>query len=100
MAALGSWGLFVYTEFMDIELDPKDERLLETLSSESGKPVGVLLRELLHEALTSKKANGKQQLGSQEPVTWSFTCTGDKRLVVVPSPSCPALLLPHVQTVP
>ena len=60
MAALGSWGLFVYTEFMDIELDPKDQRLLETLSSESGKPVEVLLRELLHEALTSKKRRGRR----------------------------------------
>ena len=63
---------------MDIELDPKDQRLLETLSSESGKPVGVLLRELLHEALTSKKANGKQQLGSEEPVTFASICGAGK----------------------
>ena len=46
---------------MNVRLDPKDERDLETLASLSGKDPGELLRELLHEAIAERKRNGETE---------------------------------------
>jgi len=40
------------------DLDPKDQRELEALASESGKNPGELLRELVHEAPDTRARNG------------------------------------------
>jgi len=41
------------------DLDPNDQKELEALASETGKDVGQLLRELVHEALAERKRNGQ-----------------------------------------
>ena len=43
---------------MNVKLDPKDEKDLEALAREAGKDPGVLLRELLHDAISERKRNG------------------------------------------
>lgn len=43
---------------MNIQLDPKDLRDVEALAQESGKQVGEMLRELVHEAIAERKQNG------------------------------------------
>ncbi len=43
---------------MNVKLNPKDKRELEALARVTGKDPGLLLRELLHEAILHRKQNG------------------------------------------
>jgi DNA polymerase III alpha subunit len=43
---------------MDVKLDPNDEKELEALARESGKDPEDLLRELLREAIATRRQNG------------------------------------------
>ncbi len=51
---------------MNIELDPKARRELETLASASGREPGELLRELVHDALETRLRNGDTTEGDEE----------------------------------
>lgn len=50
---------------MNVQLDPQDKQRIEELARESGKEPDELLRELVHEALQSRKQNGTA--GSEDP---------------------------------
>ncbi len=43
---------------MNVTLDPKDQKELETLARENGKDPGQLLRELVREGLSGRKQKG------------------------------------------
>lgn len=43
---------------MNIELDPREQRKIEALTSESGKDPGELLGEIVREALAARTRNG------------------------------------------
>jgi hypothetical protein len=51
------------------DLDPKDQKELEALASETGRNPGELLRELVHEALLERKRNGQAHAPSDEEET-------------------------------
>lgn len=56
---------------MIVELDPKDQRDLEELSRESGKPPEELLRQLIHAALEDRR-NGQRPAAGDEVSGESF----------------------------
>ena len=53
---------------MNVRLDPKDQKDLEALASESGKDPGEILRELVHQALTQRKQNGEPSSDDEEAI--------------------------------
>ena len=53
---------------MNVTLDPKDQNDLEQIALVEGKDPGVLLRELLHEAIAERKQNGHVSNGDEDAV--------------------------------
>jgi len=51
---------------MNVQLDPKDQKALEALASQSGKDPGELLRELVREAIAERKVMGGVKAASRE----------------------------------
>ena len=53
---------------MNVKLDPKDQKDLEALASETGKNPGDILRELVHEALVERKRNDTPSREDEEAI--------------------------------
>ena|SRR2546427_3390030 len=53
---------------MNIQLDPEDLKDVEALAQESGKQVGEMLRELLHEAIAERKQDGAHSSDDEETI--------------------------------
>ena len=53
------------------DLDPKDQKELEALASETGRNPGELLRDLVHEALAERRRNGQAHPSDEDESLYS-----------------------------